>query len=114
MRANTTALVENASSDDREAVLAALSPAAGTPVKMLCTLAGISDSANAHMFTREAAFHAFACPDALLAADALKGLQELAAGQVISADALNAALNSIVHDRPAGKSEAIDVDINDL
>lgn len=93
-------------------MLVALSLETGTPVEMLRTLAGISDPANAHMFTREAAFHAFACPDALLAADALKGLQELAADQVVSDDELDAALNSTVHDRLERKSEAIEIDID--
>ena len=96
---------ENASSDDRKAMLAALSLETGTPVEMLRTLAGISDPANAHMFTREAA---------LLAADALKGLQELAAGQVVSDDELDAALHSTALARLARKSEALDVDIDDL
>ena len=105
---------ENASSDDREAMLTALSVETGTPVEMLRTLAGISDPANAHMFTREAALRAFADPNALLAADALRGLQELAAGQVVSDDELDAALRTTVHDRLARKSEALEIDIDEL
>ncbi|MEP6502144.1 MAG: hypothetical protein ABJD97_02350, partial [Betaproteobacteria bacterium] len=77
---------ENACRDDGEAMLAALSLETGTSVEMLRPLAGISDPANIHMFTREAALRAFSDPNARLAADALKGLQELAAGQLVSDD----------------------------